>query len=58
MSCRWPCEKLVPPADTCVSKETVVFVSMSVAEVEMDSDESSRSTPWMEGGRDVLGEVT
>lgn len=24
MSCRWPCEKLTPPADTFVSKETVV----------------------------------
>ena len=35
---RWPCEKLIPPTETCVSSRTVAFPSTSVAEVEAEAE--------------------
>lgn len=43
ISCLWPCEKLVPPAETFVSNEIVVLRSMSVVVVEIESAVSSLS---------------
>ncbi len=56
MSCRWPCEKFVPPADTLVSRLTVVFASMSVVDVpavDAASVVSARSTFVIDGAREV-----
>ena len=51
MSCRCPCEKLAPPVETLVSKETEDFASISA----MVDDESMVSS-WplrMEEGREA-----
>ena len=56
MSCRWPCEKFVPPADTLVSRLTVVFASMSIVDVpavNAASVVSVRSMFVMDGAREV-----
>ena len=55
ISCLWPCEKLVPPAETLVSNETVVLRSVSVVVVEIESALSSRS--WMDAARDAVRDV-
>ena len=49
---RWPWEKLVPPADTCVSKVigALVSVSVPVGEATEEAIVPSRSTPWIDAG--------
>ncbi len=51
ISCLCPWEKLVPPGETFVSKDTVVFASTSVDVADTESVVSS----WMDAGRDVAG---
>ena len=56
ISCRCPCEKFFPPADTWVSNETVVFASISVTEVAIEAAALSLSTPWIDGALDATRE--
>ena len=51
ISWRCPCEKLLPPADTFVSSETVVFASTSVADVD-----AIETVSWIEAAREDAGE--
>lgn len=55
ISCLWPCEKLVPPADTLLSNETVVLGSISVVVVDIESAVSSCS--YMDAARDAARDV-
>ena len=55
ISCLWPWEKLVPPADTFVSSVMVTLVSTSVK--AMEGEPSSRSLAWTDGGRDAVRDV-
>jgi len=50
ISWRCPCEKLVPPAETFVSNETVVFGSTSVEDVN-----ATGALSWIEAGREAVG---
>ena len=56
MSCRCPCEKLVPPAETFVSNEIEGFLSISVTAVEGDWLMVSSCSLRMEGGREAARE--
>ena len=45
ISCLWPCEKFVPPADTCVSRVTVVLASTSVM-MDDAEEEGKVASSW------------
>ncbi|KAJ7619564.1 hypothetical protein FB45DRAFT_871699 [Roridomyces roridus] len=52
INCLCPCEKLVPPADTCVLKESFVLVVSTVVEAV-----SEVSSPWIDAALEADGDV-